>query len=76
MLDETEGMSPENTLVLLSLIEENHGYRAAINVTETLFEMDPDRAAFIIQGWVALLNELMCELTDDVDNDPINMYIH
>lgn len=74
--DEFEALSPENTLVFLSLIQENDGLKAAMNVTESLMEMDPDRAAFVIHNWVNLLNDLMSELLEHVDNDPINMYIH
>ena len=39
-------------------------------------DMGPDRAAFIVHSWVGLLNDLMDELLEHVDNDPINMYIH
>jgi len=73
---EIEGLSPEETLILLTLIEEDHGYRATINVTDTLFQLDPDRAALVIHGWVTLLNDLMSEMLEHVDNDPIDMYIH
>ena len=73
---EIEGLSPEETLILLTLIEEDHGYRATITVTDTLFQMDPDRAALVIHGWVSLLNDLMSEMLEHVDNDPIDMYIH
>lgn len=75
-LEEIESQYPENTLVFLSLIQENDGYAAAININETLLEMGPDRAAFVIHGWIGLLNDLMGEMLDHVDNDPINMYIH
>ena len=73
---EIEGLSPEETLILLTLTEEDHGYRATINVTDTLFQLDPDRAALVIHGWVTLLNDLMSEMLEHVDNDPIDMYIH
>ena len=75
-LEGTELLDLESTLIFLSIIQGDEGYSAAISVSDSLMDMGPDRAAFIVHSWVGLLNDLMDELLEHVDNDHINMYIH
>jgi len=69
-------VNEENAVIHLTLSESDDGFTIGLDISQSLIEIGPDRAAMAIHGWVDLLNDLMGDMLDHVDNDPINMYIH
>jgi len=66
----------ESTLVYLSVEQGDDGYTVGLDISPSLMDLGPDKAAIVIHSWVELLHDLMGDMLDHVDNDPINMYIH
>ncbi len=66
----------ENALVYLTIKQGDDGYTVGLDISPSLMEMSPDKAAIVIHSWVELLHNLMGDMLDHADNDPINMYIH
>ena len=66
----------ESTLVYLSVEQGDDGYTVGLDISPSLMELGLDKAAIVIHSWVELLHDLMGDMLDHVDNDPINMYIH